>query len=145
MILRIQVITIIMNIICGSCGASNTDTSTFCMDCGANVKKPEKPKYSNQQNNQPQAYRSYDQASAQSYPQHSRKLFRSRSNKVISGLCAGIAYHLDVDVTLVRILTVFLLLITGGAAFFVYIIAWILVPEEYPFESIDHQNITYRV
>lgn len=47
---------------------------------------------------------------------------------MIAGVCGGIAEYFDIDSTLVRLLTVLIMLI-GGAGVFAYIIAWIIVPK----------------
>lgn len=58
-----------------------------------------------------------------------KKLERS-SNKMLAGVCAGIADYLDVDVTLVRGVAVGLTLMTAGAAVPVmYALGWALIPE----------------
>ncbi|MDI3525514.1 MAG: hypothetical protein PWP42_764 [Candidatus Atribacteria bacterium] len=58
-----------------------------------------------------------------------KRLYRSRREKMIGGVCAGIANYFDIDPTIVRLLAVALLL-AGGTAIIAYIIAWIVVPEE---------------
>jgi phage shock protein C len=58
-----------------------------------------------------------------------KRLYRSRKDKMIGGVCAGIAHYFDIDPTIVRLLAVVLLL-AGGTAIIAYIIAWIIVPEE---------------
>ena len=58
----------------------------------------------------------------------SKKLYRSKKDKKIAGVCGGIAEYFDVDSTLVRLFTVLTLLL-GGAGVVAYIIAWIIVPE----------------
>jgi len=67
------------------------------------------------------------------YPpqQAPRKLERSRSNRVLGGVCAGTANYLNMDPTLVRVLTVIASLFFG-APIIVYVIAWFLMPEEDP-------------
>lgn len=57
-----------------------------------------------------------------------KKLYRSRKDYMIAGVCGGIAEYFDIDSTLVRLLTVLVVLI-GGAGVIVYIIAWIVVPK----------------
>ena len=47
---------------------------------------------------------------------------------MIAGVCGGIAEYFDIDSTLVRLLTVLIVLI-GGAGVFAYIIAWIVIPK----------------
>jgi phage shock protein C len=59
------------------------------------------------------------------------RLMRSRAEKKIAGVCAGLAQHFDMDVTVVRILAVFLTLATGVCPGIVtYLLAWIMVPAE---------------
>ena len=60
-----------------------------------------------------------------------RKFERSRSNKVLGGVCAGLATYLNMDVNLVRVLTVVVSLFTGFPVV-LYIVALFLVPEEQP-------------
>jgi phage shock protein C len=58
-----------------------------------------------------------------------RRLYRSRKGQVVAGVCAGLAEYFKVDATLVRlafaVLTVF-----GGLGALLYLIAWIILPEE---------------
>lgn len=58
----------------------------------------------------------------------SKRLFRSSDNRMIAGVCAGIADFFGLDVTLVRIVTL-LLILFGGLSIWVYIILWIIVPK----------------
>lgn len=60
---------------------------------------------------------------------NTKQLRRSRRNRSIAGVCAGLADYLEVDVTLVRIITLCLMLF-GAMSLWVYIIAWMLIPEE---------------
>lgn len=57
-----------------------------------------------------------------------KKLYRSRKDYMIAGVCGGIAEYFDIDSTLVRLLTVLVVLI-GGAGVIAYIIAWIVIPK----------------
>ena len=57
-----------------------------------------------------------------------KKLYRSKKDKMIAGVCGGIADYFDVDPTLIRLLTV-LFVILGGAGVVAYIIAWIIIPK----------------
>lgn len=57
------------------------------------------------------------------------KLTRSNSDKMISGVCGGIAQYLGWDSTLIRILYVVLTFITGGAAIILYFILALVMPE----------------
>ena len=62
-------------------------------------------------------------------PQPPRRLERSKSNRVLGGVCAGVANYLNMDPTLVRVLTVVISLFTG-VPIILYIIALFVVPEE---------------
>ncbi len=69
----------------------------------------------------------------------SRKLYRSSSNKVIAGICGGLGEHLDIDPTLVRLITVVAALASFGAVALFYLLAWILIPQPLPGETIIEQ------
>lgn len=57
-----------------------------------------------------------------------KKLYKSRSNKVLCGVCGGIGEDLNVDPTVIRLLC--LLLICGwGSGLLFYLIAAIIIPE----------------
>lgn len=62
-------------------------------------------------------------------PTQERLLRRSRTDRVIAGVCGGLGRYLGIDPVLLRIAFV-LLLVTGGAGFLLYVIAWIAIPEE---------------
>jgi phage shock protein C len=88
---------------CNACGNPLADQASFCSHCGRSVVHPHAPV----------------------------RLTRPRHERKIAGVCAAFAEHLDLDVSLVRILWVFL---TFAAGFFpgliAYILAWIIIPEE---------------
>ena len=88
---------------CNTCGQAIADQARYCSHCGHLV----------------------------GHPYTGGRLERSRADRKIAGVCAGIAHHLDLNVTLVRILWVFL---TFASSFFpgflAYILAWIVMPEE---------------
>ena len=58
-----------------------------------------------------------------------KKLYRSRKEKIIAGVCGGLAQYFGIDPSIVRIIFI-LLFFAGGAAFLAYIILWIIVPLE---------------
>jgi phage shock protein PspC (stress-responsive transcriptional regulator) len=62
-------------------------------------------------------------------PQSPKRLVRSTSNRVIGGVCGGVAEFLNMDPNLVRILTVLISLFTGVPVI-LYIIALFVVPED---------------
>jgi phage shock protein C len=55
------------------------------------------------------------------------RLYRSSENKMIAGVCGGLAEFFGSDPTLVRLVFVLLALL-GGHGLLVYIILWIIVP-----------------
>ena len=56
-------------------------------------------------------------------------LYRPRDNRVIAGVCSGIARRFGIDPTIVRILFVASLLLPGPQIL-IYLAAWILMPDE---------------
>lgn len=91
---------------CNACGQLLADNARFCSQCGISVGSPAG-------NPRPQ------------------RMLRSRTDKRIAGVCAGLAQYLELDTALVRVLTV---LITFAVGFFpgliAYIVAWVIVPQE---------------
>ena len=58
-----------------------------------------------------------------------KTLRRSRDDRSIAGVCGGIGKFFNVDSSTIRIV-VLLMLIFGGLSLWVYIILWLLIPEE---------------
>ena len=56
-----------------------------------------------------------------------RKLYRSKKDKIIGGVCGGIGEYFNIDPVLVRILWLFFTFL-GGAGILAYIIAWVVIP-----------------
>lgn len=94
---------------CNACGNSIGDQSRFCSHCGRGI----------------------------GHPGFTGRLVRSRYNRKIGGVCAGLSEHLDLDASLIRILWVFL---TFASGFFpgviAYVLAWIIIPEEPAFAPV---------
>ena len=57
-----------------------------------------------------------------------KKLFRSKNNKKICGVCGGLAEYFNMDPTIVRLVAVVLTL-AGGCGVLAYIIAALIIPE----------------
>ena len=57
-----------------------------------------------------------------------KKLYKSNSNKMIAGVCGGVAEYFGIDPTLIRLDWV-LFCALGGSGFLAYIIAAIIIPE----------------
>ena len=58
-----------------------------------------------------------------------RRLYRSRTDRKIAGICGGLANYFDIDPVIVRLAWV-LLFFLGGSGIFLYIVAWIIIPLE---------------
>lgn len=58
-----------------------------------------------------------------------KRLFRSRTDRMLAGVCGGLAEYLGADATIVRVIAVILALVTG-VAILAYIIMAIVVPLE---------------
>ncbi|WP_081924392.1 PspC domain-containing protein [Pseudonocardia halophobica] len=58
------------------------------------------------------------------------RLHRSRSDKMIAGVCGGLAESLNVDAGLIRIALVALTVLGFGFGIVLYVAAWFLAPEE---------------
>jgi phage shock protein C len=56
-----------------------------------------------------------------------RKLYRSRANRTIAGVCCGLADYFGVDPTLIRVIFV-VLNVLGGAGIVLYLLLWLLMP-----------------
>jgi phage shock protein C len=58
-----------------------------------------------------------------------KKLYRTK-NRIIAGVCGGLAKYFKLDTTLVRILYVVLTVASFGTGVLAYVLMWIFVPEE---------------
>ena len=59
-----------------------------------------------------------------------KKLRRSRNDKMIAGVCGGLAKMIGVDAAILRIILVAATLLGFGTGAILYVAAWILMPEE---------------
>ncbi len=57
-------------------------------------------------------------------------LVRNRDNRIIAGVCAGLADYLGMDVNVVRLLVAVVTVFTAGTAILAYLVAWAVIPEE---------------
>lgn len=62
-----------------------------------------------------------------------KRLMRS-NDRVLAGVCGGIAEYLDFDPVMVRVAYAFLTLCTCFSGVILYIICWIVMPEKYLLE-----------
>ena len=58
-----------------------------------------------------------------------RRLYRSKTNRQVAGVCGGLAEHFNVDATLIRVLFV-VLAVLGGSGLLLYVAMWIIIPKE---------------
>jgi phage shock protein C len=70
-----------------------------------------------------------EERTAAAAPRAEPRLTRSRDDRVIAGVCGGLARYLGIDPVLVRIAAL-LLIFAGGVGIVLYIIGWIAMPEE---------------
>lgn len=67
-----------------------------------------------------------------------QKLRRSQSNKMIAGVCGGLAKYFGLDASLFRIIYVLVTIFTVFAGALVYIILWIIIPAENKNERLEN-------
>jgi phage shock protein C len=58
-----------------------------------------------------------------------RKIFRSRTDRMLGGVCGGLGAYFNLDPTLVRLAFVAVTLL-GGSGVLIYIILWLITPQE---------------
>lgn len=62
--------------------------------------------------------------------ENNKKLTRSRSDKMLAGVCGGLAEYFGLDPSLVRIGYALLTIFTAFAGIPIYLIMWLIVPEK---------------
>ena len=76
----------------------------------------------------------------------SKKLYRSRTDRKIAGVCGGIAEYFNIDATLVRLLFA-AAVILGTAGIWVYVVCALVIPEApdngVPYEDVNGGNGGY--
>lgn len=58
-----------------------------------------------------------------------KKLQRSRTKKILGGVCGGLSDFLQTDVTLIRLIWAAMIFL-GGFGLFFYLLCWLIIPEE---------------
>ena len=91
---------------CTKCGVSLREDDRFCSQCGNATDL------------------------GRTTPPTPKTLRLDKANKKIAGVCAGFARYFDMDVSLMRVLWLAMIIITGGLGLFVYIAAWLVVPAD---------------
>jgi phage shock protein PspC (stress-responsive transcriptional regulator) len=59
-----------------------------------------------------------------------KRLYRSKKDRILGGVCAGLGEHLDVDPSVIRLVWAVVTVLSIGTGIIIYILAWIIIPEE---------------
>ena len=70
----------------------------------------------------------------------SKKLYKSQ-NKLIFGVCGGIADYFNMDPTIIRLLMIILLVVSFGTGLIVYIVAAVIMPDRHVDDMNDSDNL----
>ncbi|MGB2770057.1 MAG: PspC domain-containing protein [Candidatus Zixiibacteriota bacterium] len=63
-----------------------------------------------------------------------KKIYRSRTNSMIAGVCGGLGEYLNVDPTILRVVAV-LLIFADGIGLLAYLIGWVVIPRRPEMEA----------
>jgi len=88
---------------CAQCGREMAASANYCSQCGTAVSPPPSGPV--------------------------KRLYLSRTDRKIAGVCGGVAKYLDIDPTLVRLIWVATFFFAGGGVL-AYLIAWVILDEE---------------
>lgn len=99
---------------CPSCGKPTDASVRFCPSCGAQV-------------NSGFTSGAASGAMPNAYPQ--RQLVRPRYPRMIGGVCAAFALQFGWDLTLIRVITAVVAVLTSGLVGVAYLVAWVIIPE----------------
>ncbi|MCR5189256.1 MAG: PspC domain-containing protein [Treponema sp.] len=69
-----------------------------------------------------------------------KRLYKSRKNRIIGGVCAGVADFFNIDPTIIRVITVILACIKGGGLL-IYLLLWIIMPYNEKEDLIDDEDV----
>ncbi len=58
-----------------------------------------------------------------------KRIWRSRDNAIIAGVCEGMGNYFEVDPVVIRILWV-IFAFAGGGGIFAYLVCWLIIPQE---------------
>ena len=70
-----------------------------------------------------------DDTDTDSFEIKGKKLYRSRSQKMLAGVCGGIAEYFEIDVSIIRILWAIITIASAGFGILIYILMIIIFPE----------------
>lgn len=115
---------------CGRCGHQIEEGARFCSACGAptvGATTAEASSYTSV-GNAPWTTPAANQPVGAS--DWASRLQRPRANRIIAGVCAGLAKHYRWDLTLTRVMTVLIAVFSSGAGILAYLVFWMVMPEE---------------
>lgn len=69
-----------------------------------------------------------------------RRLYRSESDRMIAGVCGGLADYLKIDSALVRLIFI-LLALADGAGILIYFVMWFIVPTQSRVEASPEETV----
>ena len=70
-----------------------------------------------------------------------KRIIRSRKDRIISGVCGGFAEYFSLDPSLIRLAWIFFT-IFGGSGILAYLLAMIVIPDEYSASQYDRNDVT---
>jgi len=65
-----------------------------------------------------------------------KRLYRSESDRILGGVCGGLAEVYDIDPTLIRLVAV-ALFFGAGTGLLAYLVAWLIIPTESEVENTE--------
>ncbi len=63
---------------------------------------------------------------------NAKRLYRSNQDRMIAGVCGGLAEYFEMDTSIIRLLFVFGAIFTGSGLFWAYLVMILIVPEYVP-------------
>jgi len=79
---------------------------------------------------QPEEETESEEPETRAEPKVAHRLFRSREDRMLAGVCGGIGREFNIDPSLVRLAWVILTMLSGGVGIIIYIVAIFVMPEE---------------
>ncbi|MBN1328472.1 MAG: PspC domain-containing protein [Candidatus Heimdallarchaeota archaeon] len=123
-----------MTIYCSKCGAANEDFAEFCASCGEPTASARETKEKGETN-----FSHQESTHTSTQLNQERKLYRSRKNKILTGLSAGLAEHYNMDVDIIRVLWIIATFVSGGIVILIYFIMALIIPIE-PKNILETEN-----
>jgi len=111
-----------MVLYCPNCGAANEEFAQYCASCGDDLSSAREKKSKKGQ--------TQEEPKVSSDGKPKKELLRSRTDRKIAGVSAGLAKYFNMDVDHVRILWILAFVMTGGSAAIAYLIMAMVIEEE---------------